>query len=305
MRKMQNKKNSKKGELSTQQIVLLIILIASFVIILFFLFRLNPGSETDLEACHHSVVLRGNKAIPTEAIPLNCQTKYLCISEDGTCEGLTKPKLKKVNTKEELYDALALEMADCWWMFGEGEINYVGKDMKENLYCSICTQFVLDDSIANVQGINSGRISEKEFYQHLESKKMELSEESYLEYLTGFKTVSDLESNMAGSGGEFKEYVVGSPYYVMMGMYSDVGAWKWATAGIVAGSILAAPFTGGSSLGVILVLGVGGAAGGAGGYFVGTTVVGDSGQDYLTPVILKANSREFQVFNCKDIMTVS
>jgi hypothetical protein len=297
-------KKPKKAELSTQQIVLLIILIASFIIILFFLFRLNPGEESEKEACHQSVVMRGNTAIPSEAIPLKCSTKYLCISKDGTCEGLTKPVLEKVKTKEEIYDVLAEEMVDCWWMFGEGKLNYVGKDMKPNLYCSICTQFILDDSLNEIEGVENGKVDERDFYQYLEKKQLESEGMTYLEYLTGSKVVASIERGLASRGGTFRTYDLGKQHYVMMGIYSKVGVSQWAGIGLAAGAIIAAPFTSGTSLGYFLVGGsaLGGAAAGG---FLGKTIKGESGDEYLTPFILEANSREFEAFNCKDVMTVA
>lgn len=305
-RQKKERKQNKKAELSTQQIVLLIILIASFVIILFFLFRLNVGEENDKEACHQSVVMRGNVAIPSDAVPLQCNVKYLCISKDGTCEGLTKPVLEKVKTKEEVYEVLAEEMADCWWMFGEGNINYVGKEMKQNLYCSICTQFILDDSLADISDFEDGKIDEREFYHYLEQTQLDAEGMSYLQYLTGSKVVASLERAMASNGGSFKTYELGKQYYVMTGLYSEVGVWKWSTAGVAAGALIAAPFTGGTSLGwAFVILGGSAIGGGAGGTFLGKTIKGESGYEYLTPVILEANSREFEVFNCKDVMTVA
>lgn len=297
----------KKAEISTQQIVLLIILIASFIIILFLLFRLNLGEESDKEACHQSVVMRANSAVPTEAVPLKCSTKYLCISKDGTCEGLTKPVLEKVKTKEEVYDVLADEMADCWWMFGEGKLNYVGKDMTHNLYCSLCTQFVLDDSLAEIPAFKQGKVNEKDFYQYLENKQLESEDMSYLEYITGSKTVANLERSLASKGQSFGNYDLRKQHYMMMGIYSEVGVWRWATGGAVILGLAAIPFTGGisSTLITAVIVTSAGAGGGAGGYFVGTTVKGESGFEYLTPVIIEANSREFDAFNCKNVMTVS
>jgi hypothetical protein len=293
---------SKKGEISTQQIVLLIILIVSFIIILFFLFRLNPGDEADKEACHQSVVLRGNNAIPSDAIPLKCNTKYLCITEDGTCERLTKPDVEKVKTKEEIYDILADEMADCWWMFGEGDLNYVGNDMKHNFYCSLCTQFVLDDSLTKIKDVGS-EIDGKDFYTYLENKHLESEGMSYLEYLTGSKTIRDLERSMAADGGNFGSYSLVKQHYIMMGIYSDIGVYRWITIGAVIGSLIAVPFTSGASLAVTAVI-LGGAGGVAGNY-IGTTVKGESGFEYLKPVIIEANSREFDGFSCKNVMTLS
>ena len=91
-------KKNRRGEMTSQQIVILIILIASFAVLLFFLFRLNLGSETEKEVCHNSVVARGSSVIPTEAVPLDCKRSYVCITEDGTCESMTKPIKKKVGT---------------------------------------------------------------------------------------------------------------------------------------------------------------------------------------------------------------
>ena len=87
------KKNKKNGEITTQQIVLLIILLISFAIILFFLFRLDLGRQSEDEICHNSVAMRGNSAIPTDAVPLKCSRAYVCVTEDGSCEDMTKPEV--------------------------------------------------------------------------------------------------------------------------------------------------------------------------------------------------------------------
>ena len=119
---------NKRGELTTQQIVVLIILITSFIVLMFFLFRLNFQETTNKEICRNSVVLKGKSVLPADMTPLKCNTNYVCITKDGSCEGLTYYSYKiDVENKDEMYSALAEEMADCWWMFGEGEINYVGK----------------------------------------------------------------------------------------------------------------------------------------------------------------------------------
>jgi len=290
----------KRGEITTQQIVLLIILIISFVVILFLIFRLNPGKNSDSEICHNSVVMKGT-SIPDSAIPLKCSRTYVCLTKDGTCEKMTKPEIKKVKTKEGVYDLLAEEMANCWWMFGEGTINYVGNDMKENLYCSICSQILFDDSIAEIEGLEEG-INQKSFYTYLETKQMADKEETYLTYLTGATKVSQIESSIRSEGGEFGNFDFNKQYFVMMGIYSKVGVWKWATAGVVVAGLVAAPFTGGLSLTLILTA----TAGGTGGYFIGTAVKGDGvDNEFLKPVIIPANSKVFDSFNCKDIITTN
>ena len=133
-----------KGELTTQQLVVIIILITSFAILLFFLFRLNLTETTNKELCYNSVIMKGSSIFPGETIPLNCKRSYICLTSDGTCEKMTKPQLQKVKTKEETYKVLADEMADCWWMFGEGKINYIGEEVIPDLYCSLCSKPFLE-----------------------------------------------------------------------------------------------------------------------------------------------------------------
>src|SRR3989344_8574034 len=108
---------NKIGELTTQQIVMLIILIVSFIVILLFIFFLDLGGQTDSQICHESVVMRGNSILPTDSVPLKCQTQYFCLSGDKSCEGMTNPKIEKVSSREETYHLLAEQMANCWWMY--------------------------------------------------------------------------------------------------------------------------------------------------------------------------------------------
>lgn len=300
---------NRKAELTTQQIVLLIILLVSFVIILFLLFRLNFKGESEKELCYNSVMMRGSAAVPAEATPLKCSTTYVCITKDGSCEGLTKPEVKKVKTKEEIYQVLADEMAECWWMFGEGKVNYVGKDFKHNLYCSICSQILFDNSLEEVEEVEEV-IDKRDFYGYLEKTKIS-EEQTYLEYLTSVRTVEEIEDSIAKEGGNFGSFELGDKqYFVMMGIYSEVGVWKWVLGlgalggGIVAG-IIAAPFTVGvSAIASASLISAASVGGGVGGYYLGVAVKGDSGYDFLAPTILEANSEEFNAFKCKDIKTL-
>ena len=139
----------KKGEMSTQQIIMMIVLITSFVVILFFLFRLNLGGESQDQLCQNSVMMKASP-LSSSSTPLNCYRNYICITEDGSCEGLVKPEKIKVKSLDEIYEALANEMADCWWVFGEGKVNYVGDDLTYNNYCSICSQILFDDSLNEI-----------------------------------------------------------------------------------------------------------------------------------------------------------
>ena len=306
---------NKKGELTTQQIVMLIVLIVSFAIILFFLFRLNLGKTTEDEVCHNSVVMKGNTALPEETVALNCKTSYVCLTKDGTCESMTQPEIEKVKDKDEVYEVLANEMADCWWMFGEGKINYVGKKLTQRLHCSLCSQIAFDDSI-DEDFFENREINQREFYDYMANNNVSGKEINYLEYLQEIEQVSVIEQTLAEEGSEFGKIDLDNRYYVMMGVYNDVSVSNWVvvgtviaggTAGIIA-AIVASPATGFTSLGAIpsIIFAVSSAtAGGIGGGYVGTTRKGESGNEYLRPTLVEVNSDVFKTFNCADIQTLA
>ena len=206
----------KKGEITTQQIVLLIILIVSFIVILLLIVGFDFFAQSDKEICHNSVVMRGTK-LPDAVTPLDCSREYICISEDGSCEKMIKPDVIKVKTKEEVYSVLAEKMADCWWMFGEGKINYVDPAWKKKNYCSICTQLVLDNSLENLEGID-GKINQDNFYAYLSKTKMPDKDESYAAYLFGGEDIERLKRDLSRRAGQevtFGEIEFNKPYFML------------------------------------------------------------------------------------------
>ncbi|MCF1193458.1 hypothetical protein LRR18_17850, partial [Mangrovimonas sp. AS39] len=87
-------------------------------------------------------------------------------------------------------------------------------------------------------------------------------------------------------------------YYIMMGIFSQVGLEKWMGSAAAVGAgigLIAGP------VGFI----IGGAIGGAGGYLLGTAFSGDSGHQYLSPTIIEANSKDFSSLNCSSINTLA
>jgi hypothetical protein len=140
---------NKRAELTTQQLVVLIILIASFVIILLLLFKLNLRDETNKQICHNSVVLLSKKqGIGT----LDCRTTYVCLSGGDSCEAFNYDYEKKISLSEEnpeelIKNAIQEEIDDCWWMFGEGKIDYTGVLDYSGYRCAICSTFKFDKKI--------------------------------------------------------------------------------------------------------------------------------------------------------------
>ncbi len=300
---MIRKKRGKKGEMSTQQIVILIILIISFIVILFFIFRLNLGKQSDSDICHNSVVTRGSGVVPKESIPLNCKTAYVCLTKDGTCESMTNPEIKKVKDETETYSVLAEEMATCWWMFGEGKLNYLSQDLlAQNLYCSICNQIAFDNSMNDL--FSGGNIDKNNLYNYLSTTKMPDSDKNYLDYLSGVNA-QEIRATLQSSKTDFGVINLGKQYFIVMGEVSDVSVLKWIGAGVLAGAGVAAIIlTAGAATPAVVAIGTGAAAGGTGGYFIGTTIKSGS-STYMTPVIIEANSKDYESLGCKNIKTVA
>jgi hypothetical protein len=300
-----------RGEITTQQIVLLIILIISFVVILFFIFRLNLG-KSESEICHNSVVMRA-ASVSKEAIPLKCSRTYVCISKDGSCERMTKPEIKKVNTEEEIYGILADEMANCWWMFGEGTMDYVGKDnfLKDN-YCSICSQIGFDDSIKEIEGVGE-EISKDKLYDYLAKTTMPDSEMNYSEYMFGTNDISRLkrvaleaEDGTEVTVGTFGKIDLDRQHYVLMGITSEIKGkvWKIVVGGTIAAVGLVAGYTWVGAIIGLLVYGTGEVDPGIVPEIHAIIVEGNGVENnFMAPTIQEANSNTLKKLDCYDIIT--
>lgn len=312
-----NPATNKKGELTTQQIVLLIILIMSFIVILYFLIKLNIGETSEKEICHNSVAMKGNPVLSKGAVSLNCQRAYVCLTKDGSCEQMINPNIRKVEDKPEVYKALAEEMVDCWWMFGEGKIDYVGDKIQKANYCSICSQVAFDDSIKEIPEFDSGNISQDDFYRYLENTPVSEGSETYLEYFYRNPSLEDIKNGILGDV-ENEESIVtfgtidlDEQYFVMMGITSEIGrTYKLIGIGV---AVLAFATPIGWVGGAILIgTGVGTVAVGEdiAARFekkVGAIMIPGDGVDnwFMAPTIIESKAETFNVLNCKNIMTLT
>jgi len=300
----------KKGEMTTAQIVTLVILIVSFLIILYFIFFADFGETSNKNLCRQSVVMRSSVS-GGEVVSLDCETHYLCLSKDGSCEAMSGSQdVEKVGTKDDVYEFLAREMADCWYMFGEGKLKYLGDELLgNNLYCSICSQIAFDDSVKNIDGLSGGEIDREEFFSYLSQNKVVGSEETYAEYLFDIKNYEGFEDMIDDQNSDFGTIFLSRQQYVVMGMYSEGSDVLKVAAGVLGAGLIikgiaAAPITAGASLG-LTGKGVMLMAGALGGYFIGNAIEGDSGYLYLRPTILEANSEQFEALDCEDVSTLS
>jgi len=318
-----NQRKDKKGALTTQQIVLLIILIASFVVILYFFMKTDLGGQSEEQICYDSVVRASHKDIPGE-VDLNCERTYICITADGTCEGMTKPDKREVENVEEIYSVLSQEMAECWWMFGAGKLDYVGKDAFRKNYCSICSHVLFDDSLRNLKGIKKGRLSKDKLYDYMSKHNTSVGEDqkkmTYAEYILGTNNVDRLKQQIAShenytsdKGPSFGNITIGKSYYIVMGITSELSGLGWVVggAGMAVVSFAAASNPLGWTVGAIVAGGVGGATGVAGSIIGGQqpeitaiTVKGEGvDNQFMAPTIVEINSQKFEALNCKRQLT--
>jgi hypothetical protein len=306
---------NKKAEMTTQQIVILIILITSFAVVMFFLARLKFGGTTEEEVCHNSVMVRSAGFPTRQVVPLNCKTKYICISKDGSCENMVGREVIRVNNPTEFYGALAELMADCWWMFGEGRVDYVGNTADYELYCSVCSQVGFDDSIEKIfpkvtlrsegiagQSANDSvlywRAEKSDLYDYLAKENVSGKGITYLEYFLGIRDSSLISGTLEANNKEFGPINLDSRYLVTMGEFSKMGDLYGALKAVY----IFLPFLVGKSPIQIIASTI---EDPTKNYMVGTIVTGESGHNYLTPALIEASSDEYSKFKCGDITTLA
>jgi len=314
------RKKNKIGDATPWTLIIGIsFLIAGFIVVLYFLGVFNFGETKDDELCHESVLLRSTHDLTTYAVPLDCKTGYLCISADGTCESMTSPTIKKVTEVSDVYKILGEEMTNCWWMFGEGNVKYVSEQVTSELYCSICDQIGFDDSLKTL--FSNGNISKASLYGYLAVNNVSGEDTTYLNYLLGTSTSQEITRLLKQDSSDygkldltFGNIVVGKRYFVVMGVFNDISAWKTAvTAGLggaalVAGSVIVIAATAGAVLPAvpfIIAFIAGGTAGSTQGYLIAVGTKGNTGKDYLSPSIIEANSEDYNKLQCVDVVTLS
>jgi len=182
----------RKGEASTGTIIMVVFAILALAVLLYFLlFKINPQSLTNKEICHDSVVLRATTKNVIGS--LNCKTDYVCISGGGKCRGVEPTITVKVNpnSKEEIMSAIASEMKDCWWMFGEAKLNFLNlieTQILKRTTCAVCSVINFDDKVLE----KGHQVTYEGFYNYLNSIKKSESE-TYFHYLYNSYSIEELQ----------------------------------------------------------------------------------------------------------------
>lgn len=209
---------NRKGELSTEQIVMIIILIVSFVVILYFFFRLNLGATTNADICHNSVALRAQSAKLVGQ--LQCKTDYVCITGGGKCANMVPTITTNVDAsnKNATMKAIADQMSNCWYEFGEGKLNYGTTGIFGSGGCSICSVVGFDNSVLSHSGITYG-----DFYTYLQNTPKD-SSQTYMQYLYGVSDIGTLENQYPVLRDNLNNNIISnSQYTISTGFNTGVG----------------------------------------------------------------------------------
>ncbi len=176
---------NKRGELTSAQLITIIILIVSFVVILVFFFIFNFKSETAIESCRNSVSLRATEF--GKSVKLDCKTQDVCLNAGGDCGYTSKDVVnKKATNKTAAIKEIADLMYDCWWMMGQGKVDYAPKGIGfTEKYCNICNEVRFDDRLQK----SGEKITLEELYNYLAITKSPNGKESYLQNLYGLPSL--------------------------------------------------------------------------------------------------------------------
>jgi hypothetical protein len=233
---------------------------------------------------------------------------------------MTSPEIKKVKIKQEVYNILAEEGANCWWMFGEGKADYIGGGFESDLYCSLCSQIGFDDSLYSMFATDFGiqdlpmkdwpsLINKGEFYTYLANTKISGKDRTYMDYFLGLNNSKLISDALQQNSYNFGYIDVKKQHFVMMGEFKEVGPFYQTVKDMGKGALTAfalpIPVIGGPIAIALLISPYYNPFGQKTKYMLGTIVEGGSGHIYLAPAIIEANSEDYNNLKCEDIKTLA
>lgn len=167
-----------KKSLEAKTLVWMIIVLICFAIIVIFIPKLLQKEEIDREACHQSVIIRTLPIvsdIPSAGtkttIPLNCKTEKITIN---------------YKDEDEIKERIANAMYDCWYMLGEGELDFFVRPLgPAQTYCIICSKISFEENIRD----KYNKITD--FPNYLKDTKISGKDETYSDWFGVDETFSD------------------------------------------------------------------------------------------------------------------
>lgn len=320
-------KFGKKGELTSGQLVSIIILIISFVVIMIFFFVINPKHQVTSESCRNSVLLRSSTSAIGNNVKLDCATQNTCISAGSACDNYQGDKdvqvLKATDKTEEL-DQLSELIYNCWWMTGEGKVDYAPSSygFGSDNYCNICNRVKFDQSIRTNKELN--QISVRDLYQYMANKQAPDGQQSYLHFLFQTNSLDAARDSIKSASGGYdlyqqtidleqnQEYVIitginkqgQGPALVVGGVAATAGV-ALAIAALPASAVSFAGIVATyKTLGTFATVAASATKWGTGGTWVGLYLTRD-GKNYLSPMIYPYNEDTFKKLDCKEFTSLS
>ncbi|MFH1248815.1 MAG: hypothetical protein V1660_01550 [archaeon] len=163
---------NKKG-LEAKVLIGIIITIIVALVILRFISYFNATGTIDKETCHTSVLLRSMPSVIGDAakagVPLKCKTEPIQINS---------------NNAVEIEGKLANAMYDCWWMLGEGKLDFFTESTWQKLLvnpaskaCVICSRITFGDKTKK-------EIPSVDITSYLQDVQIPSKSVTYLEYFS-------------------------------------------------------------------------------------------------------------------------
>jgi len=254
-----------KGAVMQSAIVFIILSVISGAILLAFTTRFHKvdcGIDPQKrEVCRTSVIIRSNALTKGEfkyEYPLKCETEYIKI---------------KTTDREKIKKCLADIMYDCWYMLGEGKINFFKQDptlKRYTTHCVICAVIEFDEKVQE----EIPQINLKELYEYLTNKKIPTKNITYWQYFTLSENPTTILEDK-----DFPYIYTNKKYAVIFGLAERstllgtvaggagglIGVKTGAGIGALIGSIIP---IGGTAAGAIIGGGIGLVIGSLGGYLL-------------------------------------
>ena len=220
--------------------VVSIALIIAAAIGLFFLVKNvgnNVGDATGIEACKISVLQKAKATIAGHDllnIKLKCPTEKVNVLAKGD-KKIESERNIFVEDQKDVQQVIANEMFDCWYKFGNGEVDFIrSKDVLEKRICYICSDIIFGENV-----IKNTKIGSKinNFEKYLVETKVPGRDLSYYEYFGGnveFTKMQDAVINLDISKRQAVIYTVVAEN-VLVELLKSISA-GIGTAGIIGGS---------------------------------------------------------------------
>jgi hypothetical protein len=184
-------KKEKKGAIIQGKIIgIIILIIVAAIIIAFVVTELAIGrTAVNKQDCYNTVVARNNafvrgEFVQTELVPLRCKTEEIAI---------------KTTNEEEIKKTIANAMYDCWWMLGEGKMNFLKDDAyirlmpkdsyAEKVACLLCSTITFDEKVKD-------KNLQLDVLSYMETTKIPIKNMTYLDFLTNSEN-SELDTSQA------------------------------------------------------------------------------------------------------------